>query len=122
VLLEEIAVAANAAFWGVTNPFRSGDGDRRQAMQWQRHKARNNGEPGKRAMAAGLPSGAALRQVWGCKVAAQPMVQTTERRTYSRPKEAPLFSCGQAQGGGSSCVADLVAPRTTSNLEVKAEA
>jgi hypothetical protein len=69
-------------------------------MQWQRHKARNNGEPGKRAMAAGLPSGAALRQVWGCKVAAQPMEQTAERRTYSRPKEAPLFSCGQADTGG----------------------
>jgi hypothetical protein len=40
-------------------------------MHWQRRKVRNKGEPGKRAMAAGLPSSAALRQVWGCKGAAQ---------------------------------------------------
>ena len=60
---EQIAVAANAAPWGeAANPFRSGGGDRRQAMQWQRYMVRNKGEPGKRAKGRRAPELAALQE------------------------------------------------------------
>ena len=55
-------------------------------VEHRRREVEKNGrKPGSGQRAAGLRAAAASRQVWGCKGAAQPMEQTTERRMYSRP-------------------------------------